>query len=192
MYRVWHRAFVDSQVRSSDCQPDCRAATVKGGTYHKMWTNVVRDHTPVKELELLFLYWRTFINLEWKIVYATRQERTISISQVFFLVVGFGLFHGLVLLPTVLSICGPAPIASRPRGGGIAPVNHVVTKLNFFTDCNSVHRGAATREMGFRDVLLKHSASWSATTQQMEHLPLLKTKHLARVAAPRCSSNNNI
>ena len=39
----------------------------------------------------------------------------------------------------------------------------------------------------FRDVPLKHSASWSATTQQMEHLPLLKTKHLARVAAPRCT-----
>ena len=45
----------------------------------------------------------------------------------FFLVVAFGLFHGLVLLPTVLSICGPAPasaMASRPsKGGTVSPVD---------------------------------------------------------------------
>ena len=51
--------------------------------------------------------------------------------QVFFLVVAFGLFHGLVLLPTVLSICGPAPVmaaaASRPRKGGtVSPVDFEV------------------------------------------------------------------
>ena len=51
--------------------------------------------------------------------------------QVFFLVVAFGLFHGLVLLPTVLSICGPAPIApsSRPRKGGtVSPVDFEVAR----------------------------------------------------------------
>jgi hypothetical protein len=32
----------------------------------------------------------------------------VGFFKVFFLVVIFGLFHGLVLLPTVLSICGPA------------------------------------------------------------------------------------
>ena len=46
----------------------------------------------------------------------------------FFLVVAFGLFHGLVLLPTVLSICGPAPVAATsnrlPRKGGtVSPVD---------------------------------------------------------------------
>ena len=43
----------------------------------------------------------------------------------FFLVVVFGLFHGLVLLPTVLSICGPAPVAapsSSRKGGTVSPV----------------------------------------------------------------------
>ena len=51
--------------------------------------------------------------------------------QVFFLVVAFGLFHGLVLLPTVLSICGPAPVAAAsnrlPRKGGtVSPVDFEV------------------------------------------------------------------
>ena len=46
--------------------------------------------------------------------------------------VAFGLFHGLVLLPTVLSICGPAPApvgaaASRPsKGGTVSPVDFEV------------------------------------------------------------------
>ena len=50
-----------------------------------------------------------------------------SFFKVFFLVVVFGLFHGLVLLPTVLSICGPAPVAtSRLRKGTVSPVEFEV------------------------------------------------------------------
>ena len=46
----------------------------------------------------------------------------------FFLVVAFGLFHGLVLLPTVLSICGPAPVTAASnrlpgKGGTVSPVD---------------------------------------------------------------------
>jgi hypothetical protein len=50
---------------------------------------------------------------------------SISVTpQIFFLVVCFGLFHGIVLLPVILSLIGPAPYASHKRTNSITDKQH--------------------------------------------------------------------
>jgi hypothetical protein len=44
---------------------------------------------------------------------------TVHPTQIFFLVVLFGLFHGLVFLPVLLSIIGPPPYPSAEAGEGL-------------------------------------------------------------------------
>ena len=59
---------------------------------------------------------------------------------------------------------------------------------------SALHRGAATHGRAFRDVPLKHSASsvplllsWVQIKTNFQLLKTHVTKHLPRVAAPRCS-----
>jgi len=46
----------------------------------------------------------------------TPLKELLSYLQVFFLVVTFGIFHGLVFLPVLLSLVGPSPYKLKKDG----------------------------------------------------------------------------
>ena len=50
--------------------------------------------------------------------------------QIFFLVVLFGLFHGLVFLPVALSLLGPEPYGGGDQDGNESNANSLSTDLN--------------------------------------------------------------
>ena len=62
--------------------------------------------------------------LAFALLWVSSSYLFVSFFKVFFLVVLFGLFHGLVLLPTVLSISGPASVSERPAA--VQPTNYEV------------------------------------------------------------------
>ena len=63
--------------------------------------------------------------LAFALLWVSSSYLFVSFFKVFFLVVLFGLFHGLVLLPTVLSIFGPAAV-SEHRPAAVEPMNYEV------------------------------------------------------------------
>ena len=63
-------------------------------------------------------------------------EFLFSFFQVFFLVVAFGLFNGMVFLPVILSLIGPAPYADHTNLSKAAEAcenNNTQTKVNPMT-----------------------------------------------------------
>ena len=151
----------------------------------------VISHGFLEKVKPQELKWTDDTSLNWKFLFS---RRSISISPCGIIVhVCYSRFcHAATLLVQVRTLSSLLYLfsllnlsmqwAARCLNAAVlCPAKELNLKLNIY-----IHCGAATREMVFWDVPLKHSASsWSATTTNGK-LKTYVTKHLSRVAAPRC------